>query len=489
MAYFNSSSTLQTGFGTVLAVTGFVLGGCDPAERASLVEILARAGHQADCDLSDGHVHTSQDSSFHAFKDEDLDADFSTEALDAEEDRIHEESEALDAALSRTDSLEVIAERELLIRHLDVVNDPVRTQWTGALNHPADGAWHFGKLMTNMAGEQDPITFTRSFFEQWTADLVVNEQTVSARSAIETILDDWEKTADGELDLTQAPFRLLAIVNRMDLRHLSQGDAGEGRFVFGLVNSDGEPLKFVVILEYKLPATTRAEMEEWAQDWHELGDHDPSTETYRTKLQNITERFAAQNARPGHPNGSAIGQVRSNEIALGGPWELREFRLNDQGKLVQTPLVNTPRTDLNGSPDLARWIKNNTPAILDESHQIPDVAHIGERNVVFRAGAIAYSDMDIWSAPGLSNPTARHKFSLNTCNGCHGGETNTSFVHIDNREEFQEARLSPFMTGSIVHDPVSGAQRSFNELQRREIDLKEILMHLASTECALERVH
>lgn len=41
-----------------------------------------------------------------------------------------------------------------------------------------------------------------------------------------------------QLDLAQSPFRLLAIVNRVDLRENSiygGGDAGEGRLVFGAI--------------------------------------------------------------------------------------------------------------------------------------------------------------------------------------------------------------------------------------------------------------
>jgi len=37
-----------------------------------------------------------------------------------------------------------------------------------------------------------------------------------------------------------------------------------------------------------------------------------------------------RNAAPTKGNGSAINQIRTNEIALRSPWELREFTLDDQ---------------------------------------------------------------------------------------------------------------------------------------------------------------
>ena len=81
-----------------------------------------------------------------------------------------------------------------------------------------------------------------------------------APSFASVVTDAWPKTADGHIDLTRAPLRLLAIVNRMDLRDLSKGSAGEGRFVFGVLDGNGNPLEFTLILEYRLPGTTDADV-------------------------------------------------------------------------------------------------------------------------------------------------------------------------------------------------------------------------------------
>jgi len=169
-------------------------------------------------------------------------------------------------------SVDIKPAQELMIRSLAVVNDPVRTVWSGA-NRPgsANGAWHFGRLMDSMAEGNDAAGFVRSWLGQWETDQQVNGFTVPSRTAIrELVIDPWPKRRDGQLDLTRAPMRLLAIVNRVDLGD-GNGRCGEGRFVFGVLGPSREALSFTVILEYGLPGSTPSECLQWAIDWHALG--------------------------------------------------------------------------------------------------------------------------------------------------------------------------------------------------------------------------
>jgi hypothetical protein len=78
-------------------------------------------------------------------------------------------------------------------------------------------------------------------------------------------------------------------------------------------------------------------------------------------------------------------------------------------------------------------------------------------------------------APGVNNNDARHHLSLNTCNGCHGKETNTTFVQIFPRFPGLESSLSPFLSGTTVIDPVSKVRRVFNDLKRRKLDMQGIV--------------
>ena len=108
------------------------------------------------------------------------------------------------------------------------------------------GAWTFGRLMTEMANEPAtgirPGDFVEQWIQQWTVDLTINSFTVFNRAArAQLFLDNWPRLPDGQLDLAQAPFRLLAIVNRLDLRGSTlygSSDAGEARPELG----QGRPL-------------------------------------------------------------------------------------------------------------------------------------------------------------------------------------------------------------------------------------------------------
>jgi hypothetical protein len=92
----------------------------------------------------------------------------------------------------------------------------------------------------------------------------------------------------------------------------------------------------------------------------------------------------------------------------------------------------------------------------------------------FLAGS-AFNDFFFWSGPGITDPDARFHASVNTCNGCHGPETNTSFLMISPRSIGTEAGLSPFLTGTTVFDPFSGQQRTLNDLGRRQADLTSVV--------------
>ncbi len=79
-----------------------------------------------------------------------------------------------------------------------------------------------------------------------------------------------------------------------------------------------------------------------------------------------------------------------------------------------------------------------------------------------------------WRAPTCRR-RSRHKFSLNTCSGCHAGETGTDFTHVAPRAAGQASVLSPFLRGGTVTDPVTQMPRSFDDLGRRAADLAALV--------------
>jgi hypothetical protein len=283
------------------------------------------------------------------------------------------------------------------------------------------------------------------------------------------LLDAWPRTQGGQLDLDQSPLTLNAIVNRIDVRNLDQGHAGEGRFVFG-VNQPGSefPQQFTVILEFTLPAATEQDVLEWAALWHDLGSLPLPSEEYNSALQVVTDRFSGRGALPGGVNGSALRQLRTNEIALQGSWELREFVLSPQTSGLQpAPVGLTPDLAFNNTDTLASFINDNAASIVLERHVVPEL-FAGQ---AFQAGA-DINFQQTWDAPGINDPEARHKFALNTCSGCHGPEAGVfNFLQVEPRFPGGEATLAGFMTGTLVRDPVTGQVRNLNDLERRRQDL------------------
>lgn len=337
---------------------------------------------------------------------------------------------------------EIVKQNSLFITDLSVVEDPVRTynpiaDPTSGNAGNTQGAWTFGELMKNMAGgyadESSPtsveITQVREFIKAWIVSLysqfTVNNITspaVNPVHVLKPIAKQWiEKTREdlsmsdttltytdteswkGLLDefttaqqmnafLANAPFKLTAIVNRLDVRGNAGYDgssglginAGETRFIFSLVqiiqnvnggntaSNFGKPIQFYptgtngqggnfmdwdgmnVILEYSNIAFSECETKELGQKWKDLSDYDlenpAQLSTYLTKLQEITDGVTTRNANPNGINGSAISQVRTNTKLFHNTnliqyvrWNLREFTLNETtGYLENSPTRNNP---------------------------------------------------------------------------------------------------------------------------------------------------
>lgn len=458
-------------------------------------------------------------------------------------------------------------DRVLMIRDPGVVQDPLRT-WnpcTGAGN--PDGVWTFKHLMTEMANQPatgvDPAFFVEDWLKTWTENPgpTINGTTVSTRAQMQRLIDMWKGGAK-RLDLRRSPLRLLAIVPRVDLATTTGGggysgaasgnflDAGELRFVFGVVlppgfSSDGffavgeingkpndpygeiagdtrtcRSLAFSVILEYKVPKCDCEDVRGWAQRLVDLVNYVPGSSAYNTRLAALTQTVVRANADPRRPNGSSIGQVRTNEISLpqsspaldppnppfiiiGGQqvplppdvrWELREFQLTQKpfSLLEETTTADTAADPFNFTQPFEDWVLNNVrPAIVAQFNgPIPPVP-------LFFQGAPFLGANPQVPDPDVPNPTlqiehhwdgvaldlanlftneARHRASLAACNACHRGETGTAFVHVDPSSPALPATISGFLSGiNDWPDPAFSAPlRDFDDLARREIDIQDV---------------
>ncbi len=394
------------------------------------------------------------------------------------------------------------AENSLLIRDLSVVEDPTRTYDPCSGVGTPGGKWTFRYVMEQMANQLETgisaAEFTRRWLQQWEFDLSINFHQVPARTNIvQGIIDPWEQASGGPgqpLNLDEAPFKLVAIVNRVDLREnlaYGAGSAGEARLVFGVLNRSGGGclmMPFAVIFEYGIQKDNCLDLQQWAAEWYDLSNLTLGSPAYNAALESITEQFVTAGANPENlPNKSALNQIRTNEIALDAPWELREFKIQapghyDSGHLRSVTVAMTPDLSFNLTSTLTDFINQNETAIVAGTYDVPLSLPSGPP---FLGGNAPTPFGMFWDgSPGcgsINNPDARHNFSLTTCNGCHAGETATPFLHIDPQQS--PAGLSGFLTGITVSDPCTGLNRDFADLERRRIDIENLVNSPAFPPC------
>lgn len=355
--------------------------------------------------------------------------------------------------------------RELFMTDVSVVDDLRYTAWSSSRESAPEGAWSFGRLIDNMLPDCLRSPYGRSQFilrwlKTWERDQTVNGQVIPARPLIRSVIIEPWRTASGctgpdetcVLDMAHAPFRLLAIVNRPDLRQMPSerepGRAGEGRFIFGVLGAQGQRLPFTVIFEYELPISERTGLLVWAQRWHQLGSL-PFGERYNEKLSQVTRSFTRRNAAPRRPNGSALLQIRTNEVPLSpvspGLWEMREFILSpSSGLLIPTTVKQEVNAALNGTATLGYWAAAHAEDILSGQHEVPRTWG-GQR---FLAAAAPVPSNLAWTVPGVPEDV-RHALAQATCSGCHKSETGTNFLHVRSREVGSASQLSVFLTQEL----------------------------------------
>ncbi|MCF6407948.1 hypothetical protein L3C95_33990 [Chitinophaga filiformis] len=435
--------------------------------------------------------------------------------------------------------------RSLMITDLGVIEDPDRTFNPCTKKGNPNGVWTFGHLITQMANTPasgiSVNTFIQSWLEKWMETQIINADNVPARTNIfnQVILPWLQASNPGAIintgnwktfnfDPSLAPFRLLAIVNRLDLRGNSGykiSNAGEGRFVFSVLTANCTLLRFTAILEYGIPKSSCKELHDFAQQWWDLKALVPGTVAYNDALQKITDQFTAAGTSPSKPNGSSLNQLRTNEIALARPWELREFVIGKKGVFEEVTVKQEPALKFNrlsgatlaNQQILAKYANDSTAEILAQTYQVPEIE--AASGVNFLGGkSHTPAPVHFWDAatsPGpafITNDTVRHLLSINTCSGCHGGEARTSvgnliddpagvphssFLQIAPQPFGTKPTLAAFLTGDPsqadglfrVTDPAgrptgSPIQWTFNDLARRAEDLELLL----KTECGKSRL-
>ncbi len=376
----------------------------------------------------------------------------------------------------------IIPDRELLITQRSVVESPRAI-------YP--GAWSFGKLMEELVGPEEAPAAIRDWLLGFTVRQQVENQFILPRASVmEKVIIPWQKRdgfdpaagSEWKPKLENAPFRLLAIVNRLDLaapdvadrfgqireRWQNKGSearfvslfrdatgvdlfeqermqalfknqprisgygfltntgtpppSGEGRFVFQVTDPSGAPLPggWTVIFEYALRELACGDRTRtWANVWHSLSHLDPTSPVFAAHLEEVTTLFTHRNQqRGGDP---VLNQFRSNDAALAPVHEFRQWTISDK-RFKPVLLAQTPVQESSLPITATRRVVER---YLDGQEPL-----IESGIFILPAGFLAASAVIppeknnfTWDLGARVKGDVRRTVSLATCNGCHAGET------------------------------------------------------------------
>jgi hypothetical protein len=440
----------------------------------------------------------------------------------------------------------------LMITDIGVVQDPTRTfnPCFGSTSGNPNGVWTFKSLMTKMANTGSTGVSVDSFVKGWVNTELFGQKTQASSGDITTITDfggplirdnlltsgskktfisawlknsgitvnqtninNWQTLLTNKLEFF--PVRLLAIVNRLDLRGNfgysgNTNSGGEGRFVFCFMDSNcSSNQKMTIIFEYGIPITESCALKNYAQQWYNLKNftlNGTVNTGYNAALEAITNVFTNAGAGGTKPNGNALNHLRSNEFLM-SPWNIRDFSINASSHKLE--LIH---------PDKEPMSEANANSVFNLGAKINSLVAFANANATIIEAEGAYSiPSDIkaidgqipspsptppyfWNGQGTSiiSDLARHKLSLNTCSGCHANETKTGFTHVIPANFGTPAALSSFLTGlgnddetaDIDSDPIgafwikdranrptaaTATKRGFNDLFRRANHLEALV--------------
>jgi hypothetical protein len=311
--------------------------------------------------------------------------------------------------------------RELLVTDRAVLSG-ARSDNANAL-----APWSFRHAMESLAAASsvDAPTFVNGWLGTWQASSTAASEgglPLAARASVQKDLvcpwlrltpengcnETCAQCVSSKLDLSRAPFRLLAIVNRLDLAETTNGckpEASEARLLFvALRPGTTTPLSFNAIFEYAVDGTAAGAPD----SWHALAALQGDAE-YAAGLETLTRTFT---------DSARLGQLRTSENLAGTSWELRQFA-HLRGKLVPTALTNTVTDALDGTTELARHLSTHESEIFAGDNAVPSSV------------ATAFSTMpkaDFRWSSATANQSTLHLFGLSTCNGCHAGERGDTSV-------------------------------------------------------------
>ncbi len=246
---------------------------------------------------------------------------------------------------------------------------------------------------------------------------------------------------------------------------------GEGRLIFGAVGPDGQPLpgNWTLIFEYQLEPLSKVgrtlpnsapgslTAQDWAQAWHWLGGLELKDPRYAESLVTLTKAFTHRGTNDkGEITEAAkpsFSQLRSSEAAFGPGREFRQFDLQN-GAFVPALLPLTPAPafmddrQVNGRV-LGNFLNEIEPLIRAGIHSIPKTVEFHRTTFALQGATALIPDGEKdfhWDPAPHIIRDARRLFSMNTCNGCHAGDTGCpDGLHVHPRAAGMEAKVSDFL--------------------------------------------
>lgn len=339
---------------------------------------------------------------------------------------------------------EVRSEKELIIIDSKVVDS----------QEAIDGGLSFTHLIETLAGNDSAGSLVKSLFDNWTRDFQVpgTNSIAPSRVGVNDFLSKWQ-AVDGDTgpledwipNIDNAPFRLLGITNRLDLKDTLDGSAGEGRFTycaFDPTTPDSSKIIFNVIFEYNLVGNSMEDCSRWVNAWHGLSDSTLTDDQYLDSLIAVTETFVKDNE---------LNQLRTNDFAFEQVWELREFK-HDKAANKFTPhfLSKTPDIAFHQMPRLGEEVNNLTNELVNnQKYEFPP--DMLAASAVPRTAPPGTSNNPgfKWDIPNVTQDLLK-RASTNTCNGCHmghGGNSNIQFLHMAPRDLREQVEISGRLNG------------------------------------------
>ena len=473
-----------------------------------------------------------------------------TDAFDLKKFDNYESASIMDLKAQASNKLvDSLRKNSVFITALSVVEDSTRTWNPCTQKGNVDGAWTFKTLMRQLASRRpDSIAtdlqlsnFVKAWLNTWATSRIINSDTVPSRPLMTSkVLSPWLAKSQangappGQLDMRFAPFKLTAILNRFDLRERFTGiPAGESRFTFCLINSDCTAAEnFTCVVEYAINKNNNCDtLHAWAQRWYDLKNYTLGSEAYNAALESITRTYTQCGSSPLKTNKSSLSTVRTNDRAMSPDPvidEFREFRLDSATAILsETTVSKVPSSKYNAQVDnpavrrMVDYINANRKGINKDQYDVPkiylDSPFLGGRATILGPTVGDPSLINVYHWDGtevrntptyIKNSTTRQVFSLNTCSGCHAGEMQTNYTHVDPVFFGTEATLSGFISGRagqggaidfdnnpdndsfIVKDaalrpPTNPQLRFVNEILRRAKDLKDYVVTPCGTAFSL----